>query len=173
MRESFNRRFWYEAGGYLYDVVDGESWRRPVVPAEPGAGDLADASGAGRVPMAVGARRGQRAAADAVRTPHARARPSRLSPKYYGDLRARDAAYHQGTVWPWLIGPYVDAWLRVHPEQVDTARANAGRISASPERGRHRLGQRDFRRRAAVHAARLHRAGLERRRGAASAEPID
>ena len=36
-------------------------------------------------------------------------------PKYYGDLRARDAAYHQGTVWAWLIGPFVDAWLKVHP----------------------------------------------------------
>src|SRR5918999_3136070 len=42
-------------------------------------------------------------------------------PKYDGDLRARDAAYHQGTVWGWLIGPYVDAWLRVHPG--DAARA--------------------------------------------------
>jgi glycogen debranching enzyme len=35
--------------------------------------------------------------------------------RYDGDLRARDAAYHQGTVWAWLIGPFVDAWLRVHP----------------------------------------------------------
>ena len=37
-------------------------------------------------------------------------------PTYDGDLRARDAAYHQGTVWPWLIGPFVEAWLRAHPE---------------------------------------------------------
>src|SRR5207253_6130781 len=36
--------------------------------------------------------------------------------QYYGDLRARDAAYHQGTVWAWLIGPFIDAWLKVHPE---------------------------------------------------------
>ena len=35
--------------------------------------------------------------------------------QYYGDLRARDAAYHQGTVWAWLVGPYVDAYLRVYP----------------------------------------------------------
>ena len=28
-------------------------------------------------------------------------------PKYFGDLRSRDAAYHQGTVWAWLIGPFV------------------------------------------------------------------
>ena len=36
-------------------------------------------------------------------------------PRYFGDLRARDAAYHQGTVWAWLIGPFIDAWLRVAP----------------------------------------------------------
>lgn len=41
--------------------------------------------------------------------------------KYYGDLRSRDAAYHQGTAWPWLIGPYIDAWLKVNPG--DPARA--------------------------------------------------
>ena len=35
--------------------------------------------------------------------------------KYYGDLRSRDAAYHQGTVWAWLIGPYIDAYLKVYP----------------------------------------------------------
>jgi glycogen debranching enzyme len=37
-------------------------------------------------------------------------------PRYEGDLRARDAAYHQGTVWAWLIGPFVDAWRKVFPE---------------------------------------------------------
>jgi glycogen debranching enzyme len=43
--------------------------------------------------------------------------------KYYGDLRARDAAYHQGTVWAWLIGPFIDAWLRVRPGDHAGARA--------------------------------------------------
>jgi glycogen debranching enzyme len=42
--------------------------------------------------------------------------------QYYGDLRARDAAYHQGTVWGWLIGPFIDAWIRVHPDQRQEAR---------------------------------------------------
>jgi glycogen debranching enzyme len=41
---------------------------------------------------------------------------------YYGDLRARDAAYHQGTVWAWLIGPYVDAWRKLHPDRPGEAR---------------------------------------------------
>jgi glycogen debranching enzyme len=42
--------------------------------------------------------------------------------RYYGDLRSRDAAYHQGTVWGWLIGPFVDAWLKLYPEDRDGAR---------------------------------------------------
>ena len=37
-------------------------------------------------------------------------------PMYFGDLRARDAAYHQGTVWAWLIGPFIDAWLKVYKD---------------------------------------------------------
>jgi predicted glycogen debranching enzyme len=42
--------------------------------------------------------------------------------KYYGDLRTRDAAYHQGTVWGWLIGPFIDAYLKVHPNDHAGAR---------------------------------------------------
>jgi glycogen debranching enzyme len=47
---------------------------------------------------------------------------SDYKPKYFGDLRTRDAAYHQGTVWGWLVGPYVDAWLKVYPSDIDGAR---------------------------------------------------
>ncbi len=41
---------------------------------------------------------------------------------YDGDLRTRDAAYHQGTVWGWLIGHYIDATLKVNPDR-EAARA--------------------------------------------------
>ena len=34
--------------------------------------------------------------------------------RYAGGLLDRDGAYHQGTAWPWLMGPFVEAWLRVH-----------------------------------------------------------
>ena len=39
---------------------------------------------------------------------------------YGGGVTERDGSYHQGTVWPWLIGPYVAAHLRVHrdPEAI-------------------------------------------------------
>jgi predicted glycogen debranching enzyme len=51
------------------------------------------------------------------------------SPNYHGrcvgDQRARDMAYHQGTVWPWLIGPFVTAYVKI--------RGGAGSASARHE----------------------------------------
>jgi glycogen debranching enzyme len=41
---------------------------------------------------------------------------SRYCPRYAGGPAERDGAYHQGTVWPWLLGPYIDALLRVRGE---------------------------------------------------------
>src|SRR5439155_22849031 len=37
---------------------------------------------------------------------------------YFGDLRARDAAYHQRTVWAWIAGPFIHPWLKVYPDHV-------------------------------------------------------
>ena len=53
---------------------------------------------------------------------HPRSGDPNYKPLYDGDLRARDAAYHQGTVWAWLIGPFFDAWLRAYPDDWQTAR---------------------------------------------------
>ena len=41
-------------------------------------------------------------------------------PRYEGDPRDRDAAYHQGTVWPWLIGPFIDAYLNAFGQTPQT-----------------------------------------------------
>ena len=87
--------------------------------------------------------------------------------RYFGDLRARDAAYHQGTVWGWLIGPFIDAWLKVHPEDRAGARRFLDGLRRASRPRLRRLDQRSLRRGRAVHPARLHRAGVERRRGAA------
>jgi glycogen debranching enzyme len=48
-------------------------------------------------------------------------------------VRERDGAYHQGTVWPWLIGAFVESWLRVHGDGED-ARAEADRRFLGPLR---------------------------------------
>jgi len=121
-RESFNRRFWSEERGHLLDIVDGEQGDDPALrPNQIFALSL-------RYPVLDEPH--WSAVLEKVRvellTPVglrtlARGHPDYKS-RYFGDLRARDAAYHQGTVWAWLIGPFVDAWLRVHPEDGAGAR---------------------------------------------------
>ncbi len=56
-----------------------------------------------------------------------RSRRSGLSRPYAGDQRGADGAYHQGTFWPWLIGPFVDAWLGVRAVPAGEGRS-AGRF---------------------------------------------
>jgi predicted glycogen debranching enzyme len=120
--ESFNQRFWYAAGGYLYDVVDGEK-----------GDDTACRPNqvlAISMPHPVLDRQRWSSVIDVVQQRLLTPRGLRtLTPdhpdfkaKYYGDLRSRDAAYHQGTVWAWLIGPFIDAWLKVCPEERTRAR---------------------------------------------------
>jgi predicted glycogen debranching enzyme len=115
-RASFNARFWYAKGGYLYDVVDGEagddsSCRPNQLLAISLPYPILDATRWRPVLDVVRERLltpvGLRSLAPGDRD---------YRPQYYGDLRARDAAYHQGTVWAWLIGPFVDAWLKVAPD---------------------------------------------------------
>jgi glycogen debranching enzyme len=121
-RRSFNERFWYELGGYLYDVVDGEGGHDPACrPNQVFAISLdhpiLDAS---RWPAVMQVVRDRLLTPVGLRS-LAAGHPD-YKPKYYGDLRSRDAAYHQGTVWGWLIGPFVDAWLKVYPDDRHGAR---------------------------------------------------
>lgn len=121
-RSSFNTRFWYQLGGYLYDVIDGEhgddpacrpnqvfafALRHPILAQDKWQPVLQVVREKLLTPV------GLRSLAPG--------HPD-YKPRYYGDLRSRDAAYHQGTVWGWLIGPYVDAFLRLYPDQQAAAR---------------------------------------------------
>lgn len=59
-------------------------------------------------------------------------RDSRYRPHYEGDTRSRDSAYHQGTVWPWLLGPFIDAYRKVHGADRDIS-ADVSRFLAPLE----------------------------------------
>jgi len=50
------------------------------------------------------------------------------APRYAGDSSARDAVYHQGTVWPWLMGPFVEAWMRVRGNSAAAQRTARARF---------------------------------------------
>jgi predicted glycogen debranching enzyme len=121
-RESFNRRFWYEKGGYLYDIVDGENGDDPSFRPNQIFALSLDHPVLDKARWAVVVQ----AVRERLLTPVglrslAPGEPD-YKPRYFGDLRARDAAYHQGTVWAWLIGPFIDAWLKVYPDQVQLCR---------------------------------------------------
>lgn len=120
-RVSFNRRFWSAHIGHLHDIVDGPGTDSACRPNQLLAISLPhpvlDES---HWPAIL------KAATDQLLTPVglrslAPGHPD-YKAKYDGDLRARDAAYHQGTVWAWLIGPYIDAYLKVHPGEEEAAR---------------------------------------------------
>ncbi len=123
VRRSFNERFWYAGGGYLYDVVDGEQGNDPACrPNQVFAISLDHpVLDRGRWEAVLEVVR-QRLLTPVGLRSLAPGHPD-YKPRYYGDLRSRDAAYHQGTVWGWLAGPWVDAWLKVHPDDRAGARA--------------------------------------------------
>jgi predicted glycogen debranching enzyme len=133
-RESFTTRFWNEARGYLYDVVD--------VDHQAGAVDAAcrpnQILAVGGLPLAVlegeRARRVVEVAEARLLTPLGLRSLAADEPGYVGNYRGgpgqRDAAYHQGTVWPWLLGPFVEAWVRVREDTGQARRAARERFLA-------------------------------------------
>jgi predicted glycogen debranching enzyme len=114
---SFAERFWFEAGGYLHDVVDSpqgdDSSLRPnqifavslrhAVLDDERARAVVDAC-ARHLWTPVGLR---------SLSPH----DARYAGVYTGGPRERDAVYHQGTVWSWLLGPFACAHYRVHGDR--------------------------------------------------------
>ena len=124
-RASFNQRFWFADGGYLFDVVDCN-----------GQKETHDVSCRPNQIFAISLdhpvldQERWRSVVDIVQnkllTPLGLRSLSpddpEYKPIYSGDLRSRDGAYHQGTVWAWLIGPFIDAWLKVHSDDKRGAR---------------------------------------------------
>jgi predicted glycogen debranching enzyme len=112
---SFEARFWYAQGGYLYDVVDGpegdDATLRPnqilavSLPYHP----LQDQEKARSVVDAV-ARHLQSSYGLRTLSPRAPA----YVPRYGGPPAARENAYHQGTAWAWLMGPFATAHFKVY-----------------------------------------------------------
>ncbi len=120
VRQHFASRYWYEQGGYLYDVVDVEgvagkndaSLRPNQLFAASLAPDLLSDQQAASILHSVTER---------LLTPAGLRSLSPDDPAYHnhfnGNRWQRDSAYHQGTVWQWLIGPYIDVHWRVYHDR--------------------------------------------------------
>lgn len=121
-RESFNQRFWNPQTKYLFDVIDGESGGgKPGNDPACRPNQLFAISLDNPVLDKVHWAPVVDAATKLLLTPVGLRSLAPGEPdykkRYDGDLRSRDAAYHQGSVWAWLIGPYVDALARAYPER--------------------------------------------------------
>jgi predicted glycogen debranching enzyme len=115
--ETFRSKFWNEQRRCLFDVIDCNH--------QSGAVDVSlrpnQIFAVGGLPLCLLEDAPARAVVDAVEasllTPKGLRslgpQESDYRPRYEGGVVQRDGSYHQGTVWPWLIGPFIEAWLRV------------------------------------------------------------
>jgi glycogen debranching enzyme len=110
--ESFNQLFWNDAEGCLYDVVNNSN-DASIRPNQVFAASLHYS-----MLSEERAKRMLEVVERELLTPMGLRTLSPRDPKYIGtyggDQRARDGAYHQGTVWPWLLGPLVEAFLKTN-----------------------------------------------------------
>jgi len=115
-KASFTKKFWYEAGSYLYDVVNENS--NPDSSLRPNqlfAISLPFALIEGKQAQAI-----LKIVEEQLYTPVGLKSLSKSDvhyvPVYGGDVYHRDSSYHQGTVWSWLLGPYIDAIMKSKSE---------------------------------------------------------
>ncbi len=122
-KRSFNRLLWNETEQCLYDVVNGGPPDASIRPNQIFAVSL---------PHSMLSLDRSRLVVDKVRehllTPYGLRTLSPSDPhyvgRYTGGPASRDGAYHQGTVWPWLMGPFITAWMKVNAHS-DAARRQA------------------------------------------------
>ncbi|MFN7966750.1 MAG: amylo-alpha-1,6-glucosidase [Acidobacteriota bacterium] len=125
---AFAAKFW-SPEGFLYDVVDVEGKAGAVdATLRPNPRALA----AGGLPIALLTNDQARSVIDMVERHLAFGPPVGLrslapeepgyAPRYRGGPSERDAIYHQGAVWPWLIGPFVEAWVKSHGNDAEARR---------------------------------------------------
>ncbi|HZQ55338.1 MAG TPA: amylo-alpha-1,6-glucosidase, partial [Bryobacteraceae bacterium] len=120
---SFNRVLWNESGGYLYDVVNGGPPDASIRPNQVFAVGLPHTM--------LSPERAKQVVAVVQRhllTPYGLRSLAPGDPqyrgRYSGDGMSRDSAYHQGTVWPWLMGPFIKAYIKVN-DGAESARRQA------------------------------------------------
>jgi predicted glycogen debranching enzyme len=122
-RESFNKLFWNEEASSLFDVLDDEVRDASIRPNQIFAASLHHS---------MLSRERARHVVETVErellTPYGlrslSPRDPQYRPRYEGDSLSRDGAYHQGTVWAWLMGPFITAYTKAH-DKSDEAREQA------------------------------------------------
>jgi predicted glycogen debranching enzyme len=121
-RHSFNQRFWSPERGYLFDVIDGPKGDDDAIRPNQIFAISLDHPVLERERWQPVLEVVERELLTPVGLRSLSPRDPEYKKNYHGDLKTRDAAYHQGTVWAWLIGPFIDAWTKLHPNEQKAAR---------------------------------------------------
>ena len=112
-KESFNHIFWNNDAACLYDVIDNGLPDGSIRPNQIFAVSLHYSMlSAERARAVVDTVERELLTPVGLRT--LSPADARYRGTYQGDQRSRDSAYHQGTVWPWLLGPFVSAYVKVN-----------------------------------------------------------
>lgn len=116
IKESFIKTFWYEQKGYLYDLVNNESADNSVRPNQVFATSLPYSPLADVEKLNI-----LKVVEKELLTPKGLRTLSPKNPlylgRYTGNQAERDYAYHQGTVWPWLLGHFMEAYFKLIGKQ--------------------------------------------------------
>ena len=122
-RQSFVSKFWNGQRGCLFDVINYEEPDAAIRPNQ-----IFSVSLHHRMLPADKEKRVVEVVEQELLTPLGLRSLSPRDPDYRahyeGGVRERDSAYHQGTVWPWLMGPFISAYVKVH-ERSEAAKAQA------------------------------------------------
>ncbi|MEN6384159.1 MAG: amylo-alpha-1,6-glucosidase [Phycisphaerales bacterium] len=134
--ESFTRCFWYQQGKYLYDYVNGDYKDPSVRPNQIFAVSLPFS------PLDIEKQKAVVACVEQnLLTPYGLRTLAPGDSKYIGTYRGnpkeRDCAYHQGTVWPWLIGAFTEAYLKVNEYSKQSKKISADRLDSLLEHFEH------------------------------------
>jgi len=129
VRDSFRAKFWNPQRGCLYDLLTPEG---PVAKLRPNQifavslpfGLLDQVQGRAIVRIV------ERELLTPVGLRTLAPADPEYKPRYEGSPSERDAAYHQGTVWPWLLGPFIDAYLAAFGKTAESLSYCRGLVEA-------------------------------------------
>ena len=115
-RASFNEKYWNQEKGCLFDVLEASGVDASLRPNQIFAASL---------DFTMLNRDKSEQVVDVVHrdlvTPYGLRTLGLDDPKFqgkcFGDRRSRDNAYHNGTIWPWLLGPFITAYLKVKGQE--------------------------------------------------------
>ncbi len=127
-RWSFNQVFWNESRSCLYDVVDTSVGNATIFDSSIRPNQIIAASLHHSMLTPEYAKRVIATVQEYLLTPYGLRTLAPNDPQYRGRYTGtpaeRDEAYHQGTVWPWLLGPFISAYVKVN-QGSDAARKQA------------------------------------------------